>query len=128
MVMVVLGIASSPWLLLAIPICTLIGFAFAATGMASATFMRGWPDFEFVQLVALPLFLFSGSFFPVERYPVALRWLVYATPLSHGVALARSANTGQFGLVSVAHVAYLLVMGLVGLAVASRRMEKVLLK
>jgi lipooligosaccharide transport system permease protein len=127
-VMAMLGIAHSAWLLAAIPICALIGFAFAATGMACTTFMRGWQDFEYVSLVMMPLFLFSGSFFPIERYPTALRWVVQATPLSHGVALVRSANSGHWPAATVGHVAYLLLMGLVGLAIASRRIERLLLK
>jgi lipooligosaccharide transport system permease protein len=127
-VIVMLGVASSPWLLAALPICALIGFAFAATGMACSTFMRGWQDFEYVSLVMMPLFLFSGSFFPIERYPTTLRWIVQATPLSHGVALVRSASSGHWPAATVGHIAYLVVMGLIGLVIASRRIERLLLK
>ena len=54
------------------PAAVLIGFAFAAVGMAATTYMRGWTDFDLVQLVLLPLFLFSTTFYPLSIYP---RWL-----------------------------------------------------
>jgi hypothetical protein len=61
MVMVAFGLAHSWWAVMAIPAALLIGFAFAAVGMAATTFMRSWQDFDLVQLVTLPLFLGGGS-------------------------------------------------------------------
>ena len=43
-----LGMAGSPWVVLALPVCVLIGVAFGAVGMALTTFMRSWADFEYV--------------------------------------------------------------------------------
>jgi lipooligosaccharide transport system permease protein len=60
LVMVVLGLAVSPWVILALPAALLIGFAFGAVGMAATSFMKTWQDFDLIQLVILPLFLFSG--------------------------------------------------------------------
>jgi lipooligosaccharide transport system permease protein len=127
-VMLVLGLVVSPWMILAIPAAILIGWAFAAVGMAATTFMRTWQDFDLLQLVLLPLFLFSATFYPITVYPEPIQVFVQLTPLYHGVDLLRSLATGTVGLGSLVHVAYLLVMGLIGLAIVSRRLDKLLLK
>ena len=72
-VMVVLGIGVSPWLVLTVPAALLISFAFGAVGMAATSFMRTWQDFDLIQLVVLPMFLFSGTFYPLDAYPDAVR-------------------------------------------------------
>jgi lipooligosaccharide transport system permease protein len=127
-VMLVLGLASSPWVILAIPAALLVGFAFGAVGMAATSFMKTWQDFDLVQLVVLPMFLFSGTFFPVESYPPALQFFVQLTPLYQGVDLIRSLSVGAISPILLVHVAYLSVMGLIGLAVTSRRLDVLLLK
>ena len=123
----VLGLARSPLLLLALPAALLIGFAFAAVGMAVTTFMRSWQDLDRVQLVLLPLFLFSGTFYPLETYPEPLRTIVEVTPLWQAVDLLRSLALGALSPVLAVHLLYLVVMGLIGLAVVSRRLDKLLL-
>jgi lipooligosaccharide transport system permease protein len=96
--------------------------------MAATSFMRTWQDFDLVQLVILPLFLLSATFYPITVYPEPIRTLVQLTPLYHGVDLIRGLTTGAVGPGLLVHVAYLAAMGLLGLAVASRRLEKLLLK
>ena len=128
LVMLAMGLVRSPWAILAFPASLLIGFAFGAAGMAATSFMRTWQDFDLVQLVILPLFLFSGTFYPLTTYPEPVRLLVELTPLYHGVDLVRGLTTGALGPGMLVHVAYLTVMGLVGLAITSRRLERLLLK
>ena len=127
-VMGLLGLVVSPWVILAFPAALLIGFAFAAVGMAATSFMRTWQDFDLIQLVILPLFLFSATFYPLDTYPEALRVLVQLTPLYQGVDLIRSLTVGAISPILLVHVAYLVVMGLIGLAITSRRLDKLLLK
>ncbi len=127
-VMVVLGLVRSPLFLLAIPSAALVGFAFASVGMAGTTFIRSWKDFDLVNLVTLPLFLFSATFYPLETYPEALRVVVQLTPLYHGVALIRSFALGIVDPAILVHIAYLLAMGLVGMVVTSRRLDRLLLR
>jgi lipooligosaccharide transport system permease protein len=127
-VMVVFGMAKSPLIILTLPAALLIGFAFAAVGMAATSFMRTWQDFDLIQLVILPMFLFSGTFFPIETLPEGLRTIVVLTPLWHGVDLLRGLTVGVVGPETLMHVAYLTVMGLAGLAVVSGRLDKLLLK
>ena len=114
---------------LVVPAITLAAaFAFGAVGMAATTFMRSWQDFDLIQLVVLPLFLFSGTFYPITSYPPALQLFVSLTPLYQGVALCRALVTGAVDPSILFHVAYLAVMGLIGLAIVSRRLDKLLLK
>src|SRR5215203_2184869 len=127
-VMVVLQLVVSPWVVLAIPAALLVGFAFGAVGMAATSFMKTWQDFDLIQLVILPLFLFSATFFPLEAYPPALQTIVQLTPLYQGVDLIRSLVVGAISPVLLVHVAYLLVMGFAGLFVVSRRLDKLLLQ
>jgi lipooligosaccharide transport system permease protein len=127
-VMVILSIGVSPWLLLTLPAALLISFAFGAVGMAATSFMRTWQDFDLIQLVVLPMFLFSGTFYPIDAYPEALQVFVRLTPLYQGVDLIRSLTVGAISPILLVHVAYLTIMGVVGLAVTSRRLDKLLLK
>jgi lipooligosaccharide transport system permease protein len=128
LIMAALGLTSSWWALLLVPGALLIGFAFAAVGMAATTFMRSWADFDLVQLATLPLFLFSATFVPLDDYPAALEWVVRVTPLYHGVALLRALSVGAPGWSALGHVAYLAVMGAIGLSIAGRRIARLLLK
>ena len=128
LVMAVLGLVVSPWVLLSLPAALLIGFAFGAVAMAATSFMRTWQDFDLVNLVILPMFLFSGTFYPIDAYPGAIRIVVQLTPLYQGVDLLRSLAVGHLDGALLVHVAYLAIMGIVGLWVVSRRLDKLLLK
>ena len=121
------GVVTSWWALLAIPAASLIGYAFAAVGMAATTFMRSWQDFDYVQLALLPMFLFSATFYPLSTYPDGLQWVVQATPLYHGVALVRDLMLGDVAAGVLVHVAYLGAMGVIGTVFAARRIERLLL-
>ncbi|GAA4713062.1 ABC transporter permease [Phytohabitans rumicis] len=127
-VMVALDLTTGPRALAAFPAAVLVGFAFGGIGMALSTFMRGWQDFDLVGSVQFALFLFSGTFVPAESYPAALRWVVEVTPLYRAVDLIRGISTGAFGAVQWLDIAYLLVVMGLGLAVAARRMTKLLCK
>jgi lipooligosaccharide transport system permease protein len=124
----VLGLIDSPWGVLALPGALLIGFAFAGMGVAAITYFRTWQDFEFLALVQLPMFLFSATFFPISTYPSAIQWVVRFSPLYHAIRLERAFNLGLIGWAQAVDIAYLLVLGLIGLYVAQRRVGKLLLK
>jgi lipooligosaccharide transport system permease protein len=127
-VMVVMGLVRSPLILLTLPGALLIGFAFASVGMAATSFMRTWQDFDLIQLVILPMFLFSGTFFPLDSFPEFARILIQLTPLYHGVDLLRGLSVGVVGPETLMHVGYLLLIGFLGLSVVSRRLDRLLLK
>ncbi len=128
LVMLVMGLIHSWWGVLLLPSAVLIGFAFAATGMAFTCYIRTWQDLDLVQLIVLPLFLFSATFYPLSTYSPALRVVVRLTPLYRGVDLLRGLAFGAVGVSTVVDVAYLAVMALAGLAVASRRLGRLLLR
>ena len=127
-IILVLGVVDSWWGILILPACFVIGFGFAGAGIAAVTWMRGWQDFDLIQLVMLPMFLFTTTFFPLSVYPEAIEWVVQALPLYHGIELVRALTTGAVSAFQLVNVAYLLSMGLVGMFIASRRIDALLLK
>jgi lipooligosaccharide transport system permease protein len=122
-----LDLVHSWWAVLAFPATLLIGFAFSAVCMALTTWMKSWQDFDKITLVQLPLFLFSGTFFPVTAFHGVLRWVVEATPLYRGVVLCRELTTGVLSWQSGVSVVYLVAMGALGLLVVRRRLDALLL-
>ena len=127
LVIVVLGLVESPWAILALPACFVIGFAFAGAGIAAVTFMRTWKDFDLIQLVMLPMFMFSATFYPITVYPTMIEWVVRCLPLYQGIELVRALTTGTVGPLQLVNVVYLLAMGFIGLAISGRRIDKLLL-
>ena len=117
----------SYWGLATFPAAALVGFAFAGMGIGATTYMRTWQDFELVQLVLLPMFLFSATFYPITVYPPAIQWIVRFSPLYHAILLIRSLTLGVVGPRNLVDVAYLLVLGIVGIAIARRRVAGLLL-
>jgi len=109
------------WGILAIPVCVLVGLAFSAP--IAAWGARAQIDSSFVAIfrfVILPMFLFSGTFFPISRLPGALEIVAYATPLWHGVNLCRQLTLGQIDVPSaLASVVYLLAWTTAALLVAN---------
>jgi lipooligosaccharide transport system permease protein len=126
-VMLVLGLVPSWWAVLALPAAMLIGYAFAAVGMAATTYMRSWSDGDAVQLVQMLLFLFSATFYPLDVYPTVLQWVVVVTPLYQGVDLMRDLVLGTVDGFDLLHVAYLVVLARAGMSVVNRRLESLLI-
>jgi lipooligosaccharide transport system permease protein len=109
-VLTLFGIPRSPLALLAIPAAVLTGLAFAAPIIAfSATRQNDSGFAALFRFIINPLFLFSGTFFPVSRLPDAVEWVAAATPLYHGVALVRGAVLDSMPSTWPLHLAYLLV-------------------
>jgi lipooligosaccharide transport system permease protein len=125
-VMAVFGTIYSPWAVLALPAGVLTGMAFGAPIAAfSATLDKDTAFSTMYRFVVVPLFLFSGTFFPVSQLPRFLQYLAYATPLFHGVALCRDLTLGHVHLwVDLGHVAYLGLWVGVGYAVGRRTFAK----
>ena len=98
----------------------------AAHEMFATTFMRSWVDFDWIVLVIQPLFLLSATFFPLGTYPGWAQPIVQATPLYHGVALERGLMLGEVGWGLLWHVAYLVVLGGLGIWATARRIETLL--
>jgi lipooligosaccharide transport system permease protein len=102
------GAWSSPWALACVPAAILCGLAHAAP--ASAFSVGRTHDHAYVALYrffVMPMFLFSGTFFPVSQLPIAIRPLAWCTPLWHGVALCRDLAAGHSGVADYGHLAVL---------------------
>ena len=127
-VMVVMGLTNSWWSIMMLPGAVLIGFAFGSVGLAACTYMRSWQDFDLVTLVTMPLFLFSGTFYPLDVYPPLIQNVARISPLYHGTELLRGFTLGHVDWTMIGHASYLVVMGLVGAAIANRRLDAMLRK
>ncbi len=124
--MLLFGLVESWWALLAVPAALLISLAFAGAGLAATTYMRSFMDFDYVNMVAVPLFLFSATFFPLSQYPDAIQLIVKVTPLYQGVALERGLILGDLSWTMLLNALYLVVMGTIGVRIASRRVGELL--
>jgi lipooligosaccharide transport system permease protein len=129
-VIVAFGGVNSPLGLFALPAAVLLGAAFTTPFAAYAATVDS--DAAFVpvnRFIVVPMFLFSGTFFPVSRLPLPLEWVAYATPLWHGVELCRMFTLGDVHMLRVlGHTAYLLLFVVVGLVWAQRTYAERLLK
>jgi lipooligosaccharide transport system permease protein len=120
--MAALGLIRSPWAVLLLPASVLLGFAFAAPSAAWAVTLDNMTPMNYpIRFGAIPLMLFSGTFFPITQLPGWVRPVAYATPLWHGVALCRALSLGTVDAGSVAiNVGYLVAMAVVGLCWGTR--------
>ena len=107
LVIVALGLVESPWAILALPACFVIGFGFAGAGIAAVTWMRTWKDFDLIQLIMLPMFMFSATFYPISVYPEVSSGSSAASRCTTGIELIRSLTTGTVGPFQLVNVAYL---------------------
>ncbi len=116
------GVIHSPLAALALPAAIAAGLAFAAPIAAFAATQDKDVGFTTIyRFVLVPLFLFSGTFFPVSMLPGWLRPVAYVTPLFHGVSLCRGLVLGTATLwPSVGNAAYLVAVAAVGYTVARR--------
>ena len=117
---------SAVGVLLAWPVLVLVGLSFAGVFMAYSATIRSESAFAIIyRLLVIPLFLFSGAFFPISNLSPALEWIARLTPLWHGVDLARMLVLGQVRpALAIVHLVYLLVLTLVGWWLAVWRLEK----
>lgn len=126
--MLVMGLNLSWWAILAVPACLLISLGFAACGMAVTTYLRTFQQLDWIMTILLPMFLFSTTFYPLSVYPQPVAWLVQALPLYHGIEIVRGLTLGAVNWSLLGHAAYFVVMAVVGIWVAARRLDKLLLK
>lgn len=112
--------------LLAWPVLTLVGLGFAGMFFAYTATIKSEDGFAIIfRLLVLPLFLFSGAFFPLSNLSAPLEWLGRLTPLWHGVDLTRmlvldDVRPGP----ALVHLTYLVVLAVVGWGLAVWRLDK----
>jgi len=130
--LLVFGAAPSAWSFFAVPAAILSGLSFGSLIMAFASRLEedeGW--FATVQrLVIAPMFLFSGTFFPLERLPIGLQWIGWISPLWHGTQLGRIATYGmkEPWWLAAGHIAFLAATLALGLGLSWKSFERRLSK
>lgn len=133
-IIILFGAALSPLVVLAIPVAVLTGLAFGAPIAAFSATQRTPDRFAAIfRFVITPLFIFSGTFFPVEGLPPVLQPLAWLTPLYHGVVLARGLSLGTFGTnptleLAIVHLAILIAFAAVGTFAAIRTVDAKLVR
>jgi lipooligosaccharide transport system permease protein len=129
LVMIGMGLVISPLLFLVIPTSILIGAAFSAACLAATAYLRTVQDFDLpMGLVVMPMFLFSGTFFPISLYPQPIQLAMELTPLFHAVGLLRGLATGLLGWHELWDLAYLVAFGSIAMWIALNRLEQRLIK
>lgn len=126
LVLTLFGVVQGPMALLAVPVTILIGLAFSACLIAfTATQENGGGFTAIFRFVINPLFLFSGTFFPLSQLPDTVEWVPWLTPLFHGVELVRGSVLGTLDPATASvHLAYLLAMFGIGAWLAERTLAR----
>jgi lipooligosaccharide transport system permease protein len=118
-VVAVLGVATSPLVLLTLPVAFLVGLAFSGVGLVMCVLARRWDFFSYyMTLVMTPMMMISGVFFPAEQLPAPLLAVAQALPLYHGVELVRPLVAGRVPGAVALHCAVLLGYAAAGYAMA----------
>jgi lipooligosaccharide transport system permease protein len=127
LVMSPFGVFESWWgVLLAWPVTVLVGLSFAGLFHAYSSTIRSETGFAVIyRLLVIPLFLFSGAFFPIANLSAPLEWLARLLPLWHGVDLTRMLVLGDLRAGPAAvHLAYLLALAAAGWVLAVWRLDR----
>ncbi|GAB3280973.1 ABC transporter permease [Sinomonas notoginsengisoli] len=124
LIMLLFGAAPGPWAWLLVPIGVLAGMAFGAPVMAYSAHIEQ-ENFQFSMIqrfIVMPLFLFSGTFYPLGTMPVGMQWIGWISPLWHGNQLGRIVSYGlqEPAWLVVVHVLYLVALGAFGVWWAQR--------
>ena len=127
-VMSPLGLIPSWWGIMAVPGAVLIAFGFASLGMGITSYLKNFQQMNWINFFMLPMFLFSGTFYPLTIYPDWLRLLIEAMPLWHAIQLERALTLGNLDLGTLWHVLYFVVMIAAGLVFTTKRLNALFLK
>lgn len=129
-VIALFGTISSPWGIATVGVGVLVGLAFATPTFALSMWVNRDTIFSvYMRFIVLPMFLFSGAFFPIEQLPDVVEPVAYALPLWHGVELCRAFASGRLEPLAVAvHLGYLLLWVLVGFVLAARAYRRRLIR
>lgn len=122
-------ILRSWWAVLALPAAILTAASLSAMALCLTTVVTRVEQFDTVMGVGvMPMFLFSGIFFPVSQLPVVVQGFLQLVPLYHAVELLRACTTGEFSWATAWHLVYLVTVGVGAFVVAMTRLERALIK
>jgi len=123
-----MGLISSWWGVLAIPAAVLIAFGFASFGMAITSYFKTYQQMGMINIVLLPMFLFSGSLYPISVYPDWLEFIIRLTPSWHGIELVRDIWFNNIDSGTLIHISYFAVMIVCGLYFTTRRLRNLFMR
>jgi lipooligosaccharide transport system permease protein len=127
-IMAPIGLIPSWWGILAIPGAVLIAFGFASFGMALTSYMKSFQQMNWINFFLLPMFLFSGTFYPLTIYPEWIQAIIKALPLYQAISLERALTLGNITVDLLGPVTYFLVMIALGLLFTTRRLTALFMK
>jgi lipooligosaccharide transport system permease protein len=123
-----MGLIPSWWGVLAIPAAVLIAFGFASIGMAITSYFKSYQQMGLINISLLPIFLFSGSFYPLSVFPDWAQIIIKTLPLWHAIEMIRNLTLGIINFSLLGHIAYFLVMIVVGLFFTTRRLNALFMR
>jgi len=120
------GVGSFGGALLSLPLICVAAFAFATCGLVATAYARSWEFFSyFFTFWITPMFVFSGVFFGVDRFPDYIEPVAWILPMTHLIEVVRPLVSGQdlAPLQALGHVAYVGALGIAAYVVAYRRLK-----
>ena len=123
-----MGLIPSWWGVLAIPAAVLIAFGFASIGMAITSYFKSYQQMGLINISLLPIFLFSGSFYPLSVFPDWAQIIIKTLPLWHAIELIRNLSLGIINFSLLGHIAYFAVMIVAGLFFTTRRLNALFMR
>ena len=123
-----MGLIPSWWGVLAIPAAVLIAFGFASIGMAITSYFKSYQQMGLINISLLPIFLFSGSFYPLSVFPDWAQIVIKTLPLWHAIEMIRNLTLGIINFSLLGHIAYFLVMIVVGLFFTTKRLNALFMR
>lgn len=127
-VAVPMGLIPSWWGVLVVPAAVLIAFGFASLGMAITSYFKSYQQMGLINISLLPIFLFSGSFYPLTVFPDWAQIIIKCLPLWHAIELVRNLSLGFISLGLLSHIAYFLAMITLGLFFTTKRLNALFMR
>jgi lipooligosaccharide transport system permease protein len=107
---------------------TIVAFAFSALGMGITSYVKSFQQLDMINFLLLPMFLFSGTLFPLSIFPTWGQLIIQALPLRQGIELIRDAMSLNFSWALAGHTLYFAVMIIGGLFFTTRRLTALFLR
>ncbi len=127
-VAVPMGLIPSWWGVLVVPAAVLIAFGFASLGMAITSYFKSYQQMGLINISLLPIFLFSGSFYPLTVFPDWAQIIIKCLPLWHAIELVRNLSLGFISIGLLSHIAYFLAMITLGLFFTTKRLNALFMR
>ena len=125
LIMILVGAVESPLGILAIPVAVLLGASCAAVMMSITATLETDEAYTWIyRFVLMPLFLLSGTFFPIDELPTWGQVVAHLTPLFHGVELVRQVTVYEVEPSAIWHLGYLLALLGLGIVLGIRNFER----